>query len=233
MFGKTMTPTERLRQHQHALTKAQQELDREKKKLAGSEGRLIADIKKNAKEGNMNACKILAKDLVRNRRYVQRFSQMHTQLQAVSLRIQTIKSNQQMGEAMRGASRAMAAMNRQTNLPAMQKIMNDFEREDAMMDMKQEMMSDAVDEVMDDAVEDEESEGDEILKKVLDEIGVDLSQQLFETPTNLATQEVAKQREAVAIGESGPRQAGPQQSTSDAVSDEDSLQARLDALRRG
>lgn len=30
---------------------------------------------------------------------------MHTQLQAVSLRIQTIKSNQQMGEAMRGASR--------------------------------------------------------------------------------------------------------------------------------
>lgn len=144
----------------------------------------------------------------------------------------------------------MAAMNRQTNLPAMQKIMNDFEREDAMMDMKQEMMSDAVDEVMDDAVEDEESEGDEILKKVLDEIGVDLSQQvgnhvlvfsldvhkwlqLFETPTNLATQEVAKQREAVAIGESGPRQAGPQQSTSDAVSDEDSLQARLDALRRG
>lgn len=48
-----MTPTERLRQHQHALTQAQRELDREKKKLAGSEGRLIADIKKNAKEGNM------------------------------------------------------------------------------------------------------------------------------------------------------------------------------------
>jgi len=48
-----------------------------------------------------------------------------------------------------------------------------------MMDMKEEMMSDAVDDVMDDEVEDEEEEGDKILKQVLDEIGVDLSQQVW------------------------------------------------------
>jgi charged multivesicular body protein 2A len=47
----------------------------------------------------------MAKDLVRTRRYVQKFYQMRTQLQAVGLRIQTLRSNQQMAEAMRGATR--------------------------------------------------------------------------------------------------------------------------------
>lgn len=52
-----------------------------------------------------NACKVMAKDLVRTKRYVQKFYQMRTQLQAVGLRIQTLRSNQQMAEAMRGATR--------------------------------------------------------------------------------------------------------------------------------
>lgn len=47
----------------------------------------------------------MAKDLVRNRRYIQRFYQMRTQLQAVGLRIQTLRSNQEMAQAMRGATR--------------------------------------------------------------------------------------------------------------------------------
>ncbi len=55
--------------------------------------------------GAQNACKVMAKDLVRTRRYVQRFYQMRTQLQAVGLRIQTLRSNQQMADAMRGATR--------------------------------------------------------------------------------------------------------------------------------
>jgi charged multivesicular body protein 2A len=72
----------------------------------------------------------------------------------------------------------MKSMNRGLNLPQIQRIMNDFERESATMDMKEEMMNDAVDDVMDDDLEDEEEESDKILKQVLDEIGVGLSQQV-------------------------------------------------------
>lgn len=68
-------------------------------------------------------------------------------------------------------------MNRGLNLPQIQHIVTEFEKESSMMDMKEEMMSDAVDDVMDEE-EDEEEEGDKILKQVLDEIGVDLSQQV-------------------------------------------------------
>ena len=71
---------------------------------------------------------------------------------------------------------AMAAMNRGLNLPSIQRIMNEFEKESSAMDMKEEMMADAVDDVMDDEAEDEEEEGDKILREVLDEVGVSLQQ---------------------------------------------------------
>lgn len=53
LFGRTVTPAERLRQHQRALAKAQRELDRERTKLEQQEKKLIADIKKSAKAGQL------------------------------------------------------------------------------------------------------------------------------------------------------------------------------------
>ncbi|KAI9287312.1 SNF7 family protein [Umbelopsis sp. AD052] len=216
LFGSRKTPAEMLRQHQRSLNKAQRELDRERIKLEQQEKKLIADIKKSAKANQMNACKVMAKDLVRTRRYIQKFYQMKTQLQAVSLRIQTLRSTQQMSEAMKGATKAMASMNRRMNLPQIQKIMMDFERESEFMDMKEEMMNDAIDDAVEE--EDDEAETNEIVDRVLDEIGIDMNQQLVDTPVGLA-QATPAQSERIAQAEG--------------MTDEDAaLQARLDNLRR-
>ena len=48
-----MTPAERLRQNQRSLAKAQRELDRERAKLEQQEKKLVADIRKGAKAGQM------------------------------------------------------------------------------------------------------------------------------------------------------------------------------------
>ncbi len=48
---------------------------------------------------------------------------------------------------MKGATRAMGAMNRQMNLPALQKIMREFEMQNERMEMTSEVMGDAVDDV--------------------------------------------------------------------------------------
>ncbi|KAI7875100.1 charged multivesicular body protein 2a [Lichtheimia hyalospora FSU 10163] len=218
LFGRKKTPAEMLRQHQRTITKAQRELDRERERLERQEKKLIADIKKSAKANQMSACKVMAKDLVRTRRYVQKFYQMKTQLQAVGLRIQTLRSNQQMADAMKGASKAMSSMNRQMNLPKIQQIMMEFEKESEVMDMKEEMMGDAIDDVMED--EDDEVESEEIVNKVLDEIGISLNQELAEAPTGIkqpATAAPAAERVPQAEGLSA---------------DDAALQARLDNLRR-
>ena len=61
LFGRRMTPEEMLRKNQRALTKAMRELDRERSKMEQQEKKIIADIKKMAKAGQMDAVKIMAK----------------------------------------------------------------------------------------------------------------------------------------------------------------------------
>lgn len=63
-----MTPAERLRKNQRMLDKAIRELDQVRTKLEKQEKQLITQIKQSAQKGQMGACKIQAKDLVRTRR---------------------------------------------------------------------------------------------------------------------------------------------------------------------
>ena len=77
-----------------------------------------------------------------------------------------------MMQSMKGATMLLGSMNRQMNLPALQRIAMEFERENDVMDQRQEMMDDAIDDVT--GLEDEE-EGEEVVNQVLDEIGVDLN----------------------------------------------------------
>lgn len=53
LFGHRKTPEEMLRQNQRALNKAMRDLDRERNKLEGDEKKVINNIKKMAKEGQM------------------------------------------------------------------------------------------------------------------------------------------------------------------------------------
>lgn len=87
-----MTPQEKLRKHQRALEKTMRELDREKKKLEQQQSTLQRSIKQNAEKGQINAAKVQAKDLVRTRKYIDRFNQTTVQLKAISLRIQVSRS---------------------------------------------------------------------------------------------------------------------------------------------
>merc|ERR1712018_464706 len=133
-----------------------------------------------AKAGQMDAVKIMAKDLVRTRRYVKKFMLMRANIQAVSLKIQTLKSQAAMANAMKGVTKAMQTMNKQMKLPEIQKIMMEFEKQSEIMDMKGEMMEDAIDDAMGD--EDDEEESDAIVTQVLDELGLQLTDQMTAVP---------------------------------------------------
>jgi charged multivesicular body protein 2A len=217
LFGKKKTPEQMLKQHQRTLNKAIRDLDRERGRMEAQEKKVINDIKKMAKDGQMDAVKIMAKDLVRTKRYVKKFILMRANLQGVSLKIQTLKSNNAMAQAMKGCTKTMSSMNKKMNLPQIQKIMMEFEKQSEIMDMKEEMMSDAVDDVIGDEEDDEES--DAVVSQVLDELGLGLSDQLSSLPSA-----------------SGQMPAGAQKAGGGKVAmaaDEDAdLQARLENLRK-
>ncbi|GFW63723.1 charged multivesicular body protein 2a [Trichonephila clavipes] len=214
LFGRRKTPEEMLRQNQRALNKAMRDLDRERSKMEQQEKKIINDIKKMAKENQMDAVKIMAKDLVRTRRYCKKFILMRANIQAVSLKIQTLRSQNAMAQAMKGVTRAMQNMNKQLNLPQIQKIMQEFEKQSEIMDMKEEMINDTIDDAMGD--DEDEEESDAIVAQVLDELGLDVSDKLKELPSTGGT---------LSTGASTNKQP--------ALADVDAdLQARLENLRR-
>ncbi|TSK14698.1 Charged multivesicular body protein 2a [Bagarius yarrelli] len=214
LFGQRKTPEKILRQNQRALNRAMRELDKERQKIEQQEKKVIADIKKMAKQGQMDAVKIMAKDLVRTRRYIRKFIMMRTNIQAVSLKIHTLKSTNSMAQAMREVTKAMATMNRQ--LPQIQRIMMEFERQSEIMDSKEEMMNDAIDDVLGD--EDDEEESEAVVSQVLDELGLSLSDELSHLPSTGGSLSVADGRKAE-----------PQSTLEDAEAD---LEERLNNLRR-
>lgn len=214
LFGRKKTPEELLRENKRTLDKAIRELDRERTKMEQQEKKLIADIKKMAKDNQIDSVKIMAKDLVRTRKYIKKFILMKANIQAVSLKVQTLKSQNAMASAMKGVTKALQSMNRQMNLPQIQKIMQEFEKQNDIMDMKEDMMNEVIDDAM--GEEDDEEESEQIVNQVLDEIGISLNQQIGELPST-----------------TGVKQSDSATKVSTTIADADAdLQARLDNLRR-
>lgn len=238
LFGRKTTPEEMMRKNQRALNKAMREMDRERMKLEQQEKKLVMDIKKMAKQNQLDAVKIMAKDLVRTRRAVKKFMLMKTNIQAVSMRIQTLRSTNTMAQAMKGVARAMGNMNKQMNLPQIQRIMQEFEKQSEIMDMKEEMMSDVIDDAMG---EDDEEETDTVVKQVLDELGLQLNDQLTGLPAaqsaigDTANNKIVSKQPVGPIGAptgGGGGGGGAPVSGGGAADIDADLEARLEALRR-
>jgi charged multivesicular body protein 2A len=96
-----------LRENKRMILRAIRELDRERASLEREEKRLTLDIKKMARQQQMNAVKIMAKDLVRTRNYITRFIEMRSHLQSCALKLQTVTSHHAMAEAMKNTTKAM------------------------------------------------------------------------------------------------------------------------------
>ncbi|UYV67276.1 CHMP2A [Cordylochernes scorpioides] len=217
LFGRRKTLEEVLQQNQRALNRAMRNLDRERSKLEQQEKKIIQDIKKMAKENQMEAVRIMAKDLIRTRRYIKKFILMRANIQAVSLRIQTVRSQNLMSQAMKGLVKGLQSMNRQMNLPQIRNIMMEFAKQSEMMDMKQEMMDNYIDEATTEGEDEEESEA--IVAQVLEELGLDLSEKMAVLPETGGSLRESR----------GTTSQVPPAAVQDTDAD---LQARLENLRR-
>eukprot|EP01031_Cornospumella_fuschlensis_P026728 gene26728-32297_t len=170
VFGAEKPLNEVVRENQRLIKKSIRELEKEIRTMENNMKKLESDIKKNAKANQMSAVKIMVKDYVRTKAYITRFIEMKTHLNAVSLKIQTVKSHDAMATAMKGVTQALGKMNKKINLPGLQKVMAEFMKENERAEMTQDMIGDTID----DALEEEGSAEEEgmIMSQVLDELGI-------------------------------------------------------------
>ena len=153
------------RQQQRHIASLIRELDRERTSLQTQEKKLIVELKTYAKEQQMDAARVVAKSIVRNRSAITKLHQLKSQLQAVSLRIAEVSSNQAMADAVKGTTRALGAMNRKAlHNDTMARALKDFERQ---MFMSSEMN---MGEIMEDYDETDDTMEDELVAQVFEEL---------------------------------------------------------------
>ncbi|CAD7942450.1 unnamed protein product [Amoebophrya sp. A120] len=214
---------EQMKLHKRQISKAIRELEREKNQLATQEKKTINEMKKLAKQGQTGTVKIMAKDLVRCRKYQSKFLTMKAQLQGVSLQLQTMKSTASMTNAMQGVTRVMLQMNSSMDASAVTKIMQEFMSENERQQMTEEVLTDAID----DAMGDDEGEEETVVNQVLEEIGIEISTDLGKVGSERIG--IPSQASQVAPG---AVQRPPHQPAIVAQQEDDDLEARLNALKR-
>ncbi|XP_010529341.1 PREDICTED: vacuolar protein sorting-associated protein 2 homolog 2 isoform X1 [Tarenaya hassleriana] len=164
-------------------------IEREISSLQMEEKRLVAEIKKTAKTGNEAATKILARQLVRLRQQITNLQGSRAQVRGVATHTQALYASTSISSGMKGATKAMVAMNKQMAPIKQAKVIKEFQKQSAQLDMTIEMMSEAIDETLDKDEAEEETE--ELTNQVLDEIGVRVASQLTSAPKGRITPKTA------------------------------------------
>ncbi|ANM71027.1 SNF7 family protein [Arabidopsis thaliana] len=176
IFKKKTTPKDALRTSKREMAVATRGIEREITSLQLEEKRLVAEIKKTAKTGNEAATKILARQLVRLRQQITNLQGSRAQIRGVTTHTQALYASTSISSGMKGATKAMVAMNKQMAPTKQAKVIKDFQKQSAQLDMTIEMMSEAIDETLDKDEAEEETE--DLTNQVLDEIGVGVASQV-------------------------------------------------------
>ncbi|XP_073111408.1 vacuolar protein sorting-associated protein 2 homolog 3 isoform X1 [Elaeis guineensis] len=185
IFSKKPTPRDALRESKREVSHATRGIEREITALQLEEKKLVAEIKRTAKTGNEAGTKILARQLVRLRQQISNLQGNRAQMRGIATHTQAMYANTSVAAGMKGAGKAMGAINKQMAPAKQMKIMQEFQRQSAQMDMTSEMMADSIDNVLDNDEAEEETE--DVTNQVLDEIGVDIASQLSSAPKGKVT----------------------------------------------
>nr|BAB11575.1 unnamed protein product [Arabidopsis thaliana] len=203
IFKKKTTPKDALRTSKREMAVATRGMYRFQSlqafDLSRLEKRLVAEIKKTAKTGNEAATKILARQLVRLRQQITNLQGSRAQIRGVTTHTQALYASTSISSGMKGATKAMVAMNKQMAPTKQAKVIKDFQKQSAQLDMTIEMMSEAIDETLDKDEAEEETE--DLTNQVLDEIGVGVASQLSSAPKGRIATKTAAPPASTAVDE--------------------------------
>jgi len=181
LFGKKLTPAEQMREQQKELRKATRGVERSRTDLERQEKQLELEIKKAAKAGDRATATVLAKQMVNLRKQKTRTFAAQSQITAVGTKARTIGANQKLGEAMGTTAKVLGQMNKAMPTAQVAGVMQEFSKQSAMMDMKEELIDETLNDILD--ASDDEAEQDAIVNQVLDEIGIQITGKLAEAPS--------------------------------------------------
>lgn len=178
---KKKTVDDVIKEQNKELRGTQRQITRDRTALEKQEKQLEMEIKKMAKTGNRDACKVLAKQLVQVRKQKTRTYAVSSKVTSMSTQTKLMNSNMKMAGAMATTTKTMQAVNKKMDPQKTMQTLQNFQKETAKMDMTEEMMNDTLDEIFEDSGDEEESQ--DIVNQVLDEIGIEISGKMAHAPS--------------------------------------------------
>jgi division protein CdvB (Snf7/Vps24/ESCRT-III family) len=176
LFGKPQKSIkEQTRENRRQINGNVRGLDREVDNLKRQEKLVQADIKKALKKGDEKTAKILAKQIVQMRKQQERLSSTKGNMQALSHKQTAMSATATVTQAMGTSANIMGKMNAQMDMQKMTSTMREFQKQNEMASMKEDMIDDVIDGMFDDDLDDEV---DDAVGQILDDIGIDLGNKL-------------------------------------------------------
>lgn len=170
LFGKTEPPDPRkkVREMSAAIRKEQRLLQRQINKIDQGINKVKLSLKKSAKDGDKQACNILAKEILHSRKAIGRIHVSIAQLKSVEYNIKNQAAMVKVAGAFEKSTQVMQAMQKLVKVAEVRDNMMNLSKEMTKMGIMEEMLEDTMDVMDDDEIGDEETQ-DEI-DKVLYEI---------------------------------------------------------------
>ncbi|XP_062831041.1 charged multivesicular body protein 2b isoform X1 [Anolis carolinensis] len=170
-----------IKEQNKELRGTQRAIVRDRAALERQEKQLELEIKKMAKTGNKEACKVLAKQLVQLRKQKTRTYAVSSKVTSMSTQTKLMNSQMKMAGAMSTTAKTMQAVNKKMDPQKTLQTMQNFQKENMKMEMTEEMINDTLDDIFNDS--DEEQESQDIVNQVLDEIGIEISGKMAKAPS--------------------------------------------------
>ncbi|OQR72781.1 charged multivesicular body protein 2b-like [Tropilaelaps mercedesae] len=180
LFGSKPNVKEQIRISDRNLRRSEWDLAREDRVLERQEKQIELEIRKAARLGQDDMCKMYAKQLVQIRKQRQRTKQATVQVAGVRCQSKAMGANVALANSVAGATKAISGVNQLMDNQQLAKTLGDFKMLSEKMAMTEEMMNDALDDILNESGDEEESQG--VLDKVLDEIGIDIKGKLGKVP---------------------------------------------------
>ncbi|XP_053205242.1 charged multivesicular body protein 3-like [Panonychus citri] len=219
LFGKEpqKTPKDQVREWRSKLRKETMALDRQIRNIQREEAKVKLSLKDAAKKGDRDSCVVLAKELVRSRKAINRINVSKAQINSVMLNMEQQLANIRIAGAIQRSTDLMKCMQSLVKVGEISATMQDLSREMMRAGIIEEMMEETIDE----ATGIDEDDMEEAVQAEVEKV-------LFEVTAGAMGK-------AAEVSKTVP---GARESTSKVVEDEEEdeeeiteMQKRLEALR--
>lgn len=168
--------TQKMQENLFNLKLAAKQLERNAVKCEKDEKTEKVKLKKAIQKSNLEGARIHAENAIRQKNQSLNYRRMSSRVDAVSQRVQTAVTMQQVTKSMSGVVSAMQSAMQSMNLEKVTKLMDDFERQFEHLDVQTQVMDEAMQGTT--VLTVPEGQVDNLMQEVADEAGLELNMEL-------------------------------------------------------